>query len=77
MRVASFTERELKIIKDSIGSLVDITDDELDDPRNQHDPDVSRAKMLKEREEFMVILDKINRHNNKPPRVTTKRYYNH
>ena len=46
---------ELFIIRSSVGSLLDITEEELDDPSNQYDLKISRTKLLNDH----AILDNI------------------
>lgn len=56
-----FTMEELVIIRRSIGSEIDIMEEELDEPKNQMDLSISRSKMLREQNTLIEILSKVDK----------------
>lgn len=56
-----FSLEELVEIRGSIGSLIDIIDEELDDPKNKHDLKFNRSKHLTQQLCRYTILEKIGK----------------
>lgn len=54
-----FTLEELVEIRGSIGALLDIVDEELDDLKNQQDLDINRTRWLNQHIRCSNILKKI------------------
>lgn len=56
-----FSLEELLLIRTSIGAELDIIEDELDDPRNEENLNVSRGAMLNRQITLVRILNKVHK----------------
>lgn len=55
------TREEAVAVRGAVVADLDITEQELDDPRNKLDPAISRTRMLNKQQALSKALDKINK----------------